>query len=113
MHALSRNHPLRQLFSGLVEQAFLADMGICDTHLTDYLGDLLADFLHVDQIYRFHTIDGAAIREVSLVEANAHLGGNVPEAMRKQVINRYIGDFTLFWTGLFPESLRPRCGPDR
>lgn len=113
MHSLSKEHPLRQLFSGLVEQAFMADMGICDTHLTDYLGDLLADFLHVDQIYPFRSVDGAAIREVSLIEAQAHLAGDLPEPMRKRLINRYIGDLTLFWTGVFPESLRPRSGPDR
>jgi hypothetical protein len=29
-------------------------------------------------------------------------------------VNQYIGDFTLFWAGVYPEILRPRhCGVDR
>lgn len=101
-------HPLRKLFHGLVEQVFQVDVGICDPHLTDYLGSLLIDFVHVDHIYRLRSVDHEVIREVSRMEAEACLGPDVTEADRKRLINKYIGDFTLFWTGVYPEHLLPR-----
>ena len=107
---IAKDHPLRRLFGGLVEQVFMTEMGICDPRLTDYLSAMLTDFVHVDAIYRLRTADGRVIREVSRVEAEAYLGPEIDPTARRRVINRYIGDFTLFWTGVYPESLRPRRG---
>ena len=103
---LGPENPLRRLFAGLVEQAFMVEIGLCDPHLTDYLGGLLADFVHVDRIYRLRTIDDEVIRELSRMEADAALGCDLDETRRRRLVNKYIGDFTLFWTGVYPESLR-------
>ena len=106
--------PLRRLFQGAVEQIFLSEVGICDTRVTDYLGGMLTEFVHVDDVYRLRSVDGQAIREISRMRSEAYLGPDTPEHERKRLINRYIGDFTLFWTGIFPEQLRPRLsGVDR
>lgn len=108
------DHPLRKFFNGLVEQAFMADLGVCDPQLTEYLGEMLVDFVHVDRIYQMRTVDGEAIREISRLEAEAYLGPSVPETRRRWLVNKYIGDFTLFWTGVYPETLRrARFGGDR
>src|SRR5262245_28526059 len=106
MSRISREHPLRKLFGGLVDQVFTAELGICNTRVTDYLGDLLCDFVHMDQIYRLQRLDGEAIREVSRMEAEAIMP-MAETAGRTRLINRYIGDFTLFWAGVYPEHLRP------
>ncbi len=109
MHSrVPENHPLRKLFRGLVEQVFMTEIGICDPKLTDYLSGLLAEFVHMDSIYRLRTVDGRVIRELSQAEAEAYLGPHVDNTTRRLLINRYIGDFTLFWTGVYPESLRSR-----
>jgi hypothetical protein len=105
-HLLGPQDPLRKLFAGLVEQAFMVEIGICDPALTDYLGDMLTDFIHVDRIYRLRTLDHQIIREISRMEADAALGGEVNETHRRRLVNKYIGDFTLFWSGVYPESLR-------
>lgn len=102
------DHPLRKLFGGLIEQVFMTDIGICDTRLTDYLSDLLSEFLHIDSIYALHSIDGEVIREVSRAEAEAYLGPEIAGTTRTRLVNRFIGDFTLFWTGVYPEHLRVR-----
>lgn len=104
------NHPLRKLFRGMVEQVFFTEIGICDPGLTDYLGSLLSEFVHIDQIYRLRSVSGEAIRELSRMEAEAFLADAVDEIQRRQIINRYIGDFTLFWVGVYPESLQRRRG---
>jgi len=103
---LSPNHPLRRLFGGLVEQVFMAELGVCDPAITDYLGSLLAEFVHIDRIYRMRGVDGRTIRDVSRFHADAYLGPDIPDTARARVINCYIGDFTLFWTGVYPEVLR-------
>jgi hypothetical protein len=105
---------LERLFGGMVEQVFMSDMGICDTTLTDYLSRMLVEFVHVDQIFRMRRVDGETITELSRVEAEAFLGPGVAGPARTRLINKYIGDFTLFWTGVYPESLRrPRTSGDR
>lgn len=86
----------------------MVDIGLCDPRLTEYLGDLLADFVHIDRIYRLRTVDNHVIRDLSRMEAEANLGPDVDNTGRRRMINRYIGDFTLFWTGVYPESLHPR-----
>jgi hypothetical protein len=105
-----RANALRRLFDGLVEQIFMVELGLCDPGLTEYLGDMLADFVHVDRIYRLRTVDNTVIRELSQMEAAANLGRDLDDTRRRRLINKYIGDFTLFWTGVYPEHLRPRPG---
>ncbi|TWT41705.1 hypothetical protein RAS1_28260 [Phycisphaerae bacterium RAS1] len=114
MFELGREHPLRRLLAGLVENTFTAEVGICDPAVTEYVSGLLVDFVHVDRIFRLRTVDGEAIRDLSRMEAEAHLVGGADQSRRARLVNRYIGDFTLFWTGVYPEALRPRCsGADR
>lgn len=108
------DHPLRRLFAGMVEHVFQVDLGTCDPDVTGYLSDLLVDFIHVERIYRLRNVDGQVIREVSRMQADACLGPDVTDLRRDLVIHRHIGDFTLFWAGLFPESLVKRSsGADR
>jgi len=108
MRAINPERELRELFQGLVEQVFFTEVGICAPAVTDYLSGLLADFVHVDRIYRMRSVDGRTIRELSRLQADADLGPATAEDYRTLVINRYVGDLTLFWTGMYPETLRRR-----
>lgn len=108
MTPLEPEHSLHRLFSGLVEQVFFVEIGLCEPRLTEYLAGLLAEFVHVDDIFRLRSVDHEAIRELSRIEAEADLGPDVDEATRRRLIHKYIGDFTLFWTGVYPETLRAR-----
>lgn len=108
MTSIERSHPLRKLFDGLIEQVFMVELGICDTALTTYLGEILADFVHIDRIYRLRDVDNEVIRELSQMEALAREQPGLTASQRRRLVNKYIGDFTLFWAGVYPESLRPR-----
>ncbi len=105
---LGTSEELRKLFGGLVEQVFMVDIGICDTRLTGYLAEMLGKFIHMDRIYRLHDVDDRAIRELARMEAEAVLGADGDETRRRRLIHKHIGDFTLFWSGVYPENLRPR-----
>ncbi len=111
---ISAGHPLARLFQGTVEQVFQTEVGLCDPRVIDYLGGMLLEFVHMDRIYSLRTVDGQVIREVSRFEAEAYLGEGVSGTTRTRLVNRFIGDFTLFWAGVYPEALQPRnAGVDR
>ena len=102
-------HPLRRLFSGLAEHALFSHLGVVDPPLTDYLSSLLTRFLHFDAVYRLRNEEGKPITELTemVIEAE-HLpaGGKT-----RREYYRHIGDFALFWTGMYPEAARPATEP--
>jgi hypothetical protein len=99
-------HPLRRLFRGLVEHVFYSEVGMADPKTVEYLADLLMEFVHVDHIFALHDAAGRRIEGVAEMLTEADLGPAVSGAERERRIHRHIGDFTLFWTGVYPEGLR-------
>jgi hypothetical protein len=97
------DHPLRRLFTGLTEQTFINTLGLADPRLTDYLSELLSRFIHVDAIYRLRDARGRKLEEVAemMIEAESMPA----EGRTRREVHRHIGDFTLFWTGVYPEAL--------
>jgi len=97
------DHPLRRLFAALTEQTFMGTLGVADPHLVDYLSELLSRFIHFDAIYRLRNSRGKRLEEVAdmIFEAEQL----PPEGRTRREVHRHIGDFTLFWTGIYPEAL--------
>ncbi|HZU36075.1 MAG TPA: hypothetical protein VFA18_09210 [Gemmataceae bacterium] len=95
---------LRRLFAGITEQTFLTRLGVGDPPLVDYLSSLLSRFVHADAIYRLRNAEGRRLEEVAdmMLEAQSL----PPEGRTRREVYRHIGDFTLFWTGVYPEALR-------
>ncbi|MFO0973424.1 MAG: hypothetical protein U1A27_08315 [Phycisphaerae bacterium] len=106
--SLSNDHPLHRWFRGLVEDAFFAHVGICDPQLADYLAAMLCDFIHTDHIFLIRDAAGQRLRQVAEMLARAACPPGQSERNHRRVLHRHIGDFTLFWTGIYPESLRRR-----
>ncbi len=92
---------LRRFFSGIAENTFQVQLGVADPPLIDYLSDLLTRFVQSEAIYRIRDLAGRPIREVAgmMVEAHERVGN------ARRDIHRHIGDYTLFWTGVYPEAL--------
>jgi hypothetical protein len=100
---IAPNHPIRRLFAGLTEHTFQNILGMPDPQLVDYLSSLLSRFIHIDFIHRLRDQTGRRLEEVAdmLIEAES-----LPEEGRtRREVYRHIGDFTLFWTGVYPEAL--------
>lgn len=100
---------LRSFFAGLTEYAFEGVLGIADPPMVDYLADLLTSFVGSDALYRYRTMAGARLEQVADLMAEAH----TRQGAAKRELHRHIGDFTLFWTGVYPEALLYLRGPDR
>ena len=103
---ISETHPLRLLFRGLTQRNFMAKVGIADIEIIRYVSDLLTRFAHVDNLYRLRDSRGERLEDVGemLLESNPVLGNS--SLAREREVRRHIGDYTLFLTGMFPESLR-------
>ena len=93
---------LERFFCGLAEHTFEVKLGIVDPPLVDYLSGLLVHGVRTDQLHAVRTPRGQAVHELGLMvqEAETRMG------TARRTIHRRIGDFAMFWAGLFPESLR-------
>jgi hypothetical protein len=92
---------LKQLFAALAEHTFEVDLGIADPPLIDYLSEMLVRFSRVDTLYRVRDARGKQLHELAamLTEAQER------QAKPRREIHRHIGDFALFWSGVYPEAL--------
>jgi hypothetical protein len=100
--AIPDSHPLHRLFRGLTESAFMSELGIGDPTLVGNVAELLASFVPSQSIWRLRDTQGHRLSEVTAMIAEAEAAEN---AARRRECHRHVGDFTLFWTGVYPEAL--------
>jgi len=86
----------------LAESTFHSQLGVADPPLVDYLTDLLIRSIRNDMVHRIRSVTGKPLMSVHemVAEASARLGD------AKRELHLHIGDFTLFWAGIYPEALR-------
>jgi len=99
---IRESHPLHRLFQGLTESTFMAELGIGDPGLVGYVADLLARFVPSQDVWRVRDGQGRRVTEVAAMMAEAEAA---PDDDRRLACYRHVGDFTLFWTGVYPEAL--------
>ncbi len=106
MESIRRDHPLRRLFAGLVEYAFCTEVGMCDPVLTEYVVDLLVSFTHVDRLHAIRNAQGKHLEHIAAMLTVLSDEQPVTPVDRDRTMYRNIGDYTLFWAGVYPEQLR-------
>jgi hypothetical protein len=99
MRLEDRGQVLRRFFAGLTEYAFHTRLGVADPPLVDYLSELLVRFVRSDELYPVRTPRGQRLVQVADMLAEAEHR----EGPARRQVHRHIGDFTLFWTGVYPE----------
>jgi hypothetical protein len=99
---IPENHPLHRMFRGLTEYTFQAELGIGDPRLVGYVAGLLARFVPSENVWRLRDGAGKPLLEVAAMIAEAEAAGDDD---RRRDCHRHVGDFTLFWTGVYPEAL--------
>lgn len=102
---VSETHPLIRLFRGLTEFTFESELGIADPGLVDYVAGLLARFVPSEGVWKIRGADGRPLTEVAAMLAEAEASD---DENRRRDCHRHVGDFTLFWTGVYPEALSGR-----
>jgi hypothetical protein len=100
------SHPLQQLFVELVGRTYAEQIGIRDPQVVNYVAHLLAEFCDVEQLFKIRNAMGDQLTDVGemLMESNP-VFGPAPSFDRERQVRKHIGDYTLFFTGMFPESI--------
>lgn len=106
MSSIRRDHPLSLLFTELVDRHLVRSAGIADADVARYIAGVLTEFTHVDRLYRIRSAQGRRLEDVAdmLIESNPLLDGR--SFVYEREVRRHIGDYTMFFTGLFPEFVQ-------
>ena len=89
---------VRQFFAGLVENALYSDVGVGSPEVVDYLSELLSTHLHINDLFPF--------KENNRLISIDRLYNRARTKEMKRNTCRHVGDFAMFWTGLYPENIK-------
>jgi len=103
---IPESHPLQQLFVELVGRHYAEEIGLRDHQIVNYVAHLLAEFCDAEELFGIRNAEGKPLTDVGdmLVESNP-VFGPAPSFDRERQVRKHIGDYTLFFTGMFPESI--------
>jgi hypothetical protein len=106
MAAISEGHPLRKLLEEQIAHHFGQEVGLRDQEIWAYLTNLLTEFCDTRNLYALKNAQGRSLDDVGemLLESDP-IYGEAPSFDREREVRKHIGDFTLFFTGMFPESI--------
>jgi hypothetical protein len=99
-------HSLRQLFHEVVSECYDERLGLRDAEISSYVADLLTEFCRAENIYRIRDAAGNPVREVGeMLLASDPVHGTASSFGEERERRKHIGDYTLFFTGMYPESM--------
>jgi hypothetical protein len=94
---------LHEFFLSTTEQCF-HELGVGDESVVGYVAAVLTEFARSDRLYAVRTARGRAIDGVSDLRRTT----DRTNAMRARAAEKYVGDYTLFMTGLFRSHVESR-----
>ena len=96
---------LQQFFNHIVERNY-EEVGIRQPEVHAYVATLLTEFCEVENLYKIKNADGRALADVGemLLESDP-IYGPAPSFDRERQVRKHIGDYTLFFAGMFPEAI--------
>lgn len=112
---IPESHPLRDFFLDLVSRHYAETIVLRDNELSCYVANLLTDFCEDQQLHKIRNAEGRPLHDVGemLLESDP-VYGPAPSFDRERQVRKHIGDYTLFFAGMFPESInRFRLRRDR
>ncbi|MBL8060732.1 MAG: hypothetical protein JNK63_08475 [Chthonomonas sp.] len=70
-----------------------------------YITDLLIRFMRTDQLFALRDSAGVRLQTLNEMLPEGDVAQNAQSFERERQVHRHIGDFLLFWSGLFPEYI--------
>jgi len=103
---IPESHPLQDLFQDLVGRHYAEEIGIRDPQVVAYVSHLLAEFCEADQLFKIHDASDRPLTDVGemLIESDP-IHGPAPSFDRERQVRKHIGDYALFFAGMFPDSI--------
>ncbi len=92
---------LQGFFLNLTRRSFW-QLGINDATVARYVAEVLTDFASADSLYRVRSHTGKKMESVAEIVAKRRPEGD-PEGgiLRERALRKYLGDYTLFMSGIF------------
>lgn len=110
----TQGHPLQAFFQQAVRNSYEGKLGINDPDVTGYVARLLCEFSEAKNLYKVRDEMGRPIEELeALVLAADPVNGTAASFDAERSVRKYIGDYALFVSGMYPEAMAPghRKGP--
>src|SRR6201998_4523846 len=103
---IAESPPLRKLLEDLVGRHYAHELGIRDPQVVAYVSHLLAEFCDTEQVFKIRDCASRPLSDVGemLLESDP-VYGPAPSFNRERQVRKHIGDYALFFTGMFPESI--------
>jgi len=103
---IPESHALQELFVELVGRHYAEEIGIRDPQVVNYVAQLLTEFCDAEQVYKIRNAFSKPLADVGemLLESDP-VYGPAPSFDRERQVRKHIGDYTLFFAGMFPESI--------
>src|SRR3954464_8836147 len=100
------SHPLEEMFVDMVGRHYADEIGIRDAQIVGYVAHILAEFCEVEELFKIRSSAGKPLNDVGemLLESDP-VYGPAPSFDRERQVRKHIGDYALFCTGMFPESI--------
>jgi hypothetical protein len=102
---LPESNVLQQFFTEIVERHY-GEVGLRHTNVHAYVANLLTEFCEAENLFKIKNAEGRSLSDVGelLLESDP-VYGPAPSFDRERQVRKHIGDYSLFFTGMFPESL--------
>ena len=103
---IPESHPLQKMFVELVGRHYAEEIGIRDPQIVAYVAHLLTEFCDAEQLVKIRTAEGKQLSDIGemMMESNP-VYGPAPSFDHERQVRKHIGDYALFFTGMFPESI--------
>jgi len=103
---IPESHPLQTLFQELVGRHYAEEIGIRDPQIVAYVSHLLSEFCEAEQLFKVRDAANRPIADVgSMLLESDPVYGPAPSFDRERQVRKHIGDYALFFAGMFPESI--------
>jgi hypothetical protein len=102
----NESHPLQKLFTELVGRHYAEQIGIRDPQVVAYVAHLLTEFCDAEQLFKVRNSAGRPLDDIGemMLESDP-VFGPAPCFDRERQVRKHIGDYTLFFAGMFPEGI--------
>lgn len=87
------------------------ELGLSDQAVIEYVANVLTTFAHADQLYRVRAPSGRRLDSIAelLAACSSASPALQQQVLREREIRKYVGDYTLFMSGLFRTHIE-KCG---
>jgi hypothetical protein len=108
VNLIPHGNSLRQLFHEVVLDCYESRLGMHDEEISTYVADVLTEFCRTENVYRIRDARGKPMQAVGeMLVAADPVHGTAASFGEEREIRKHIGDYTLFFTGMYPDSIHP------